>query len=111
MGAVVCVLGISVVCLTGCGDGSGGPAGNREPSLQIAVIPKGTTHEFWKAIHAGALKASLKFGRIFPDVMQQPTGICIFGGTEIAGEHGRTVRHVFQVFLKTLPVALIWVLC
>src|SRR5476649_2421154 len=23
----------------------------------IAVIPKGTTHEFWKSIHAGALKA------------------------------------------------------
>src|SRR5438552_18321319 len=23
----------------------------------IAVIPKGTTHEFWKAIHAGAIKA------------------------------------------------------
>lgn len=26
--------------------------------LQIAVIPKGTTHEFWKAIHAGAAKAA-----------------------------------------------------
>jgi ribose transport system substrate-binding protein len=26
--------------------------------LSIAVIPKGTTHEFWKAIHAGAVKAS-----------------------------------------------------
>jgi ribose transport system substrate-binding protein len=25
--------------------------------LKIAVIPKGTTHEFWKAIHAGSLKA------------------------------------------------------
>ncbi len=25
--------------------------------LTIAVIPKGTTHEFWKAIHAGAVKA------------------------------------------------------
>ena len=25
--------------------------------LKIAVIPKGTTHEFWKAIHAGAVKA------------------------------------------------------
>jgi ribose transport system substrate-binding protein len=25
--------------------------------LSIAVIPKGTTHEFWKAIHAGAVKA------------------------------------------------------
>jgi ribose transport system substrate-binding protein len=24
----------------------------------IAVIPKGTTHEFWKSIHAGAIKAS-----------------------------------------------------
>ena len=26
-------------------------------ALSIAVIPKGTTHEFWKSIHAGALKA------------------------------------------------------
>ncbi len=25
--------------------------------LTIAVVPKGTTHEFWKAIHAGAVKA------------------------------------------------------
>jgi ABC-type sugar transport system substrate-binding protein len=23
----------------------------------IAVIPKGTTHEFWKSVHAGAVKA------------------------------------------------------
>ena len=27
------------------------------PSYTIAVIPKGTTHEFWKAINAGAVKA------------------------------------------------------
>lgn len=26
-------------------------------ALTIAVIPKGTTHEFWKAIHAGAVQA------------------------------------------------------
>jgi ribose transport system substrate-binding protein len=26
-------------------------------NLKIAVIPKGTTHEFWKAIHTGAVKA------------------------------------------------------
>ena len=25
-------------------------------TYQIAVIPKGTTHEFWKSIHAGAEK-------------------------------------------------------
>jgi ribose transport system substrate-binding protein len=27
------------------------------PAYTIAVIPKGTTHEFWKAINAGAVKA------------------------------------------------------
>ncbi|MBN9166898.1 MAG: substrate-binding domain-containing protein [Myxococcales bacterium] len=26
--------------------------------LKIAVVPKGTTHEFWKSVHAGAVKAS-----------------------------------------------------
>ena len=26
--------------------------------LTIAVIPKGTSHEFWKSIHAGAVQAS-----------------------------------------------------
>lgn len=26
-------------------------------SYQIAVIPKGTTHEFWRSIHAGAVRA------------------------------------------------------
>jgi ribose transport system substrate-binding protein len=32
------------------------PAAADKP-LSIAVIPKGTTHEFWNAIHAGAVKA------------------------------------------------------
>lgn len=36
---------------------------NRTPSIQakifkIAVIPQGSTHEFWKSIHAGAVKAA-----------------------------------------------------
>src|SRR5437879_65873 len=50
--------------LTGCGKqpaersqregpGDGGPT----TAYTIAVIPKGTTHEFWKYIHAGAVKA------------------------------------------------------
>lgn len=40
----------------GSGEAKGsGKAGKR---LRIAVIPKGTTHEFWKAVHAGAVKAS-----------------------------------------------------
>jgi ribose transport system substrate-binding protein len=28
-----------------------------ETNYTIAVIPKGTTHEFWKSVHAGAVKA------------------------------------------------------
>ena len=31
---------------------------NTKKKLTIAVIPKGTTHEFWKSIHAGSLKAA-----------------------------------------------------
>jgi len=30
----------------------------QEAGIRIAVIPKGTTHEFWKSIHAGAVKAA-----------------------------------------------------
>ena len=30
--------------------------------LRLAVIPMGTTHEFWKAIHAGAKKAAVELG-------------------------------------------------
>lgn len=31
------------------------------PRRKIAVIPKGTTHEFWKSIHAGANKAAEQY--------------------------------------------------
>jgi ribose transport system substrate-binding protein len=36
------------------------PASGTAPGARstIAVIPKGTTHEFWKSVHAGAVKAS-----------------------------------------------------
>jgi ribose transport system substrate-binding protein len=35
-----------------------------EKKLTIAVIPKGTTHEFWKSIHAGAVKAERELGGV-----------------------------------------------
>ena len=34
------------------------PTGKKK--LSIAVIPKGTTHEFWKSIHAGSNKAAVE---------------------------------------------------
>jgi len=42
----------------GCGMLAFSTAGTRAAApLNIAVIPKGTSHEFWKSIHAGAMKA------------------------------------------------------
>ncbi len=32
--------------------------------LRIAVIPKGTTHVFWKSVHAGAEKAAKELGNV-----------------------------------------------
>jgi ribose transport system substrate-binding protein len=41
---------------------SGSPAQNSSAAKpQIAVIPKGTTHEFWKSVQAGAIKAGDEF--------------------------------------------------
>ncbi len=52
------VLGLSLV-FTACGQKAGeAPAAAAPKRIQIAVIPKGTTHEFWKSIHAGAVQAA-----------------------------------------------------
>jgi ribose transport system substrate-binding protein len=40
-----------------CGLGLTVPLSAAEKAYTIAVIPKGTTHEFWKSINAGAFKA------------------------------------------------------
>ncbi|HVR71946.1 MAG TPA: substrate-binding domain-containing protein [Vicinamibacteria bacterium] len=55
-------VGLWAVLAIGCGGGSepAAPAGRK---LTIAVIPKGTTHEFWKSIHAGAQKAAGELSR------------------------------------------------
>ena len=41
---------------------SGSSSGNKK--LRIAVIPKGTTHEFWKSVHAGAVNAAMELGNV-----------------------------------------------
>jgi ABC-type sugar transport system substrate-binding protein len=35
-----------------------------EMKYRIAVIPKGTTHEFWKSVHAGAARAAKEAGNV-----------------------------------------------
>jgi len=62
---VVTALSLCTVMLTSCGksdEPTAKPAPDAESRLTIAVIPKGTTHEFWKSIHAGAVKASKELG-------------------------------------------------
>lgn len=66
------VLAASVVfaaTLVGCSGSSGTPeagtTGSNTPSEKkpvLAVIPKGTSHEFWKSVHAGAADAGKEFG-------------------------------------------------
>jgi len=52
---------IALVVLLGACGGAPPPDAAKE-EIVIAVIPKGTTHSFWKAIHAGAVKASRELG-------------------------------------------------
>jgi ribose transport system substrate-binding protein len=54
--AALCVFG-----LTSCGGGPAKPAGGGGKKV-IAVIPKGTTHIFWKSVHEGALEAGKELG-------------------------------------------------
>jgi ribose transport system substrate-binding protein len=57
------LLSLLAVSLLGCPKDPPKPdseagTGATTGKLKIAVIPKGTTHEFWKSVHAGAVKAS-----------------------------------------------------
>jgi ribose transport system substrate-binding protein len=60
---LLCSLGLLSVAFAACkkaeSTGSSGTSSSApgEKRLRLAVIPKGTTHEFWKAVHAGAVKA------------------------------------------------------
>ena len=43
---------------------SGGLSGAKTKKWRVMVIPKGTTHEFWKTIHAGVKKAEDELGNV-----------------------------------------------
>lgn len=66
---------VATVLALGCGKGEdgtkreiGGAPATKAPEtsakLRIAVVPKGTTHDFWKSIHAGAVKAEKELGNV-----------------------------------------------
>lgn len=54
---------VAASLLVGCSKRqAAGPTRVTGDKLTIAVIPKGTMHEFWKTVHAGAVKASRELG-------------------------------------------------
>ena len=52
--ALLLLAGVVAACGAGC-RGAQSPASGGK-TLRIAFVPKGTTHEFWRTIHAGAVK-------------------------------------------------------
>jgi ribose transport system substrate-binding protein len=53
------VFGVIGIGTLSCSKTSGpGASTAGKEKLTVAVIPKGTSHEFWKSIHAGSLKAA-----------------------------------------------------
>jgi ribose transport system substrate-binding protein len=60
------LLGVAAGLVALAGAACGGSGAGADPTaagrLRIAVVPKGTQHEFWKSIHAGAAQAALDLG-------------------------------------------------
>ncbi len=69
--ALCCAASVAIL-LGSCGrEGSDQPstaaegADGADPApLRIAVVPKGTTHDFWKSVHAGATRAEHSLGGV-----------------------------------------------
>ncbi len=62
---------LTAALLGGCGEkGASSAASGASKPLTIAVIPKGTTHEYWKSLHAGAIQAAQEL-----DSIGQPVNI------------------------------------
>ena len=92
----------------------------------IAVIPMGTTHEYWKMIHAGALKAQAELKAAGTDVEiiwkgplreddrdQQVQVVENFIGRRVSGmvlaplDHHALVAPVEQAAQAGIPVAIV----
>lgn len=69
-GGLLGVVALVGVILAACGPREdttpppGSPQGTAARRLVIGVVPKGATHNFWKAIHAGALRAAEEVGGV-----------------------------------------------
>ncbi|MEZ6045408.1 MAG: substrate-binding domain-containing protein [Planctomycetaceae bacterium] len=61
------VLTLILLALVGCNSADNSTSestSSGDKSYRIAVIPKGTTHEFWKSVHYGAEQAAKEYGNV-----------------------------------------------
>ena len=58
--AILCAAAFA--CVQACGGADSGSHRATPTRFTIAVIPKGTSHIFWRSVHAGALKAAAEVG-------------------------------------------------
>ncbi len=61
LAVVTCTIGCTPAAKTTANNGGAGASGKQ---LRIAVIPKGTSHEFWKSVHYGAQQAANEIGNV-----------------------------------------------
>mgnify|MGYP001200952567 FL=1 len=58
------IVTVILLVVIGCGSGEKPAAPYGGKPLKLAVIPKGTSHEFWKSVHFGAEKAAKELGNV-----------------------------------------------
>ena len=66
-GIFLSAFGLIGILLAGCApasSGGGSSANSGSSQLTFAVIPKGTSHEFWKSVHFGAEQAAEELGDV-----------------------------------------------
>lgn len=54
----ILIVGVALLLAVACAKKETSPAAAGGKAFTIGVIPQGTTHEYWKSIHAGAIKAA-----------------------------------------------------
>jgi ribose transport system substrate-binding protein len=60
---LLCLI-VLVLFLIGCKSSTEDASEGSGKSIRIALIPKGTSHEFWKSVHYGAEKAAKELGGV-----------------------------------------------
>lgn len=90
------LVGLSFVVLgvVGCGRRT---ANDGDGSLRIAVIPKGTSHEFWKSVHFGAEKAASEIGDV--EIIWRGPVVESDTGSQIEVVKGMITRQVDGIVL------------